>query len=303
MDRVFSKKANCIIATLLCMFLWGSLFPCIKIGYQNFAVDTSSVPSILLFAGVRFIICGIIIIIIASVKDKKIVAVEKGSIVPILLIGLFSIVLHYSLQYIGLSSTGGGKCAMLKQVGSIIVACFGFLFDKNDKFSIKKLLGGVLGFASVVILNLDSNGFSISIPEVLVLLSSFCMVASSAVSKKVYKKYDPVAITGYTQLTGGIILFAFGIVSGGKIAYLGIKSIAILAYICFASVISYILWNVLIKYCDLSMLFCIRFTEPVFAALISFFIVKEDIFKWTFAAALVLVSAGMIISNLKVKQK
>ena len=59
------------------MVLWGSLFPFIKIGYEAFKIDTESVPDILVFASMRFTLCGIIVCLIAAMKKAPIEANKK----------------------------------------------------------------------------------------------------------------------------------------------------------------------------------------------------------------------------------
>ena len=43
--------------TFACL-LWGSAFPCIKIGYGLFGIASTDVASIIAFAGARFLISG-----------------------------------------------------------------------------------------------------------------------------------------------------------------------------------------------------------------------------------------------------
>ncbi len=53
------SKIYGILLALLVMALWGSLFPFIKLGYQSFKIDTAFIPNLILFAGVRFLVCGV----------------------------------------------------------------------------------------------------------------------------------------------------------------------------------------------------------------------------------------------------
>ena len=71
---------------------------------------------------------------------------KKKNILYIFIMGLFSIVLHYTLTYIGLSTTDGSKTALIKQLGALIYVCFAFLFFKNEKFSVVKIAGAIIGF-------------------------------------------------------------------------------------------------------------------------------------------------------------
>jgi len=47
-----------LLGCLACCALWGSAFPCIKIGYALFSVDATDTASQMLFAGVRFMLAG-----------------------------------------------------------------------------------------------------------------------------------------------------------------------------------------------------------------------------------------------------
>ena len=132
------KIIKTVLLSLIVMALWGSLFPFIKIGYSAFSIDSTNIPSILMFAGTRFIVCGIIISLVTLLKNRF----SKGTpahfpkgkaILEILLIGLFTIILHYSLLYIGISITDSSKTAIIKQLGSLFYVCLAFLFIKNEK--------------------------------------------------------------------------------------------------------------------------------------------------------------------------
>ena len=52
-------KSKTILSSLLVMALWGSLYPCVKIGYAAFGINANSVADILMFAAIRFALCGI----------------------------------------------------------------------------------------------------------------------------------------------------------------------------------------------------------------------------------------------------
>ena len=140
---VKSGKLKTISLSLLVMALWGSLFPFIKIGYSAFSIDSSNIPSILMFAGTRFVVCGLIIFAITVIKNRfgrgAPAPFPKGKAIgEILLIGLFTIILHYAFLYIGISVTDSSKTAIIKQLGSLFYVCLAFLFIKNEKFILLK---------------------------------------------------------------------------------------------------------------------------------------------------------------------
>ena len=62
------SKNKSMLYALLVMLLWGTLFPLVKLGYSAFEIKT--VPDTLLFAGVRFCVCGVVVCAIATMaKD------------------------------------------------------------------------------------------------------------------------------------------------------------------------------------------------------------------------------------------
>ena len=78
---------------------------------------------------------------------------------------------------------------------------------------------------------------------------------------------------------------------------------SIFTYICIASIVSYCLWYGIVKNSHLSTLFIIKFAEPLFTCLFGAFLLGEDIFKWQYLIALILVILGICIGSLQRKEK
>jgi drug/metabolite transporter (DMT)-like permease len=125
------NKIKSLAPALLTMLLWGSLYPSVKLGFSVCGVESTA--DILLFAGLRFAVCGAVICIFAGVKEPKSYKSVGGSIVPILLSGVFAIILHYSLSYLGLNLSDSSRVALLKQTGALLYVCLSFLFIKEDR--------------------------------------------------------------------------------------------------------------------------------------------------------------------------
>ena len=295
------SKTKTLSLSLLTMLLWGTLFPMVKLGFS--AYEVKSTADILLFAGVRFTICGAIICFFTFLKDKSSYRAAGSSIVPILVAGIFAISLHYGFSYIGLELTDSSKTALIKQVGSLLYVCFSFLFIKEDKPTVKKIIAAVIGFLGIIALNIDSSGFSFHIGDVLILCSSFCLVFSNIISKKVFSKVAPITTTGISQVCGGIVLLIVGTLMGGKVSFRADTSIFIMLYICSASVVSYCIWYYVMKNGELSKLFIIKFSEPIFACVFGAIILGENIWKIQYLIALILICLAVWISNMDASKK
>ena len=288
--------------------LWGALFPLVKKGYELFDVGSGmkSVGDILTFAGLRFLICGVIICVFAYFRDKKTYIPLKKHWGMVLLMGVFAIVLHYAFQYVGLNLTGGSKTAILKQLGAIFYICFAALFFPDDKLTFKKVLGLILGIAGIVTINIGSGGLSFGLGDVLIIGSSFCVVFSNITGKKAFRNVEPITATGISQAFGGAILLIFGVCMGGspkKFLPTNSSQLGLLLVIILLSIISYCVWYTVVKKENLSNLFIIKFSEPLFSALFSFLIISEDIFKWQYAVAFLLIVSGVCVANIKDKLK
>lgn len=295
-------KNKGVFYSLIVMLLWGLLFPMVKLGYKTFGIE--SVGDILSFAGFRFLICGLIIIVFSFIKNPEAYKPLKSHLPQVLLSGVFAIILHYGFTYMGLNLTDGSKTAILKQLGAVFYICFSALFFPDDKLSFKKIAGLILGVCGIIAINADSSGISIHVGDILIIAASFCTVFSNVISKKVFHFVEPIVSTGVSQLFGGIVLLAVGAMSGGNVGAVIPKTagqLSTFAVIIVASIISYCLWFITVKKENLSKLFIIKFAEPLFAAIFGWILLGEDIFNLNYIAAFLLISVGIVVANMKQK--
>ncbi len=279
------------------MILWGSLFPFVKIGYEAFSINTDSVPDILVFAAMRFIVCGIIVCAIAMVRRDSLSNNKMKGIASVVLMGFFSIVLHYAFTYIGLTMTDSSKTALLKQLGSLFYICLAFLFIKGEHFSIYKIIGAILGFSGIIAINFTGGALSFAIGDILIILASVCSVISTVLSKNCVRNISPFWITGISQLFGGVVLLVAGLVMRGTIPAFNVKAFFAFAYICTASIIAYVLFTYVQKNTTNSRLLIIKFAEPLFACVFGAILLGENILKLQYLIAFILISGGIYIGS------
>ncbi len=294
-------KNKTLLLALVVMMLWGSLYPTVKLGFSAYGVKSTA--DILLFAGIRFTICGIIIAIISLKRDVKCYSNVKSVIFPILLSGLVAIVLHYGFNYVGLNYTDSSKAALLKQVGALLYVCFSFVFIKDDKPSAKKIISATLGFLGIIALNITSDGITFSIGDVLILCSSFCTIFSNVISKKIFATTDPITATGISQFFGGAVLVVIGKNMGGSVKFAFDLSLWVIFYVCLASVLSYCIWYSILKNGELSRLFIIKFSESIFACIFGVMLLGENVLNLRYLVAFILIGSGIVISNLRKTRK
>ena len=292
-----NNTVKTLFMALIVMALWGSLFPMIKIGYNAFSIASTDIPTIILFAGMRFTFSGIILIGITFGKEKSFDMPKKQELLPILLGAFVTIILHYCFTYLALSIGEGSKSAIVKQICFLFLGCFAFLFDKSDKFSPNKVIAAILGFAGIVATAWDGQAIIFQPGDLLLLLASICSAWGTIISKRATQVIKPMKFVAYSQFLGGIILLIAGILLGGKLTEINAKAIGVFLYICAASITAYTLWNMLLKDGSVSKLSIIKFTEPLFAVIFSGILLGENVLKLSYLVALLLMLAALIIEN------
>lgn len=302
----FSKKLQNVyivwLAACICCFLWGSAFPVIKIGYEFFNIDSNDTASIILFAGIRFVIAGVLTITIFSLSSKKLVKPKKSSVGKVCVLALFQTILQYMLFYIGLAHTTGVKSSIIDGTNTFFAILISVFIFKQEKFSYAKIIGSLFGFSGVVLAGLSGNrgGLSFQSGDVLLLLSAVSYAFSSVFLKKFSKDDNTSVLSGYQFVLGGTVMTVAGLIMGGKVSTDSIKGLLVLVYLGFVSAIAYSLWGVLLKYNDVSRITVCGSMTPIFGFTLSYVLLGEDNGKMLFKLiGLLCVVGGMIIVNLK----
>ena len=136
--HILQKSGIVLICALICTALWGSAFPCIKIGYQLFHIASADTASQMLFAGVRFFLAGILTILIGSIQQKTFLLPTRTAPHKILILSMFQTIIQYLLFYIGLAHTTAIKGSILggtTVLFSLLLTCLIFRQEKMTSFS------------------------------------------------------------------------------------------------------------------------------------------------------------------------
>jgi len=232
--RIFTKRFNVYILAIISTFLWASAYPTIRLGYEEFHIDKTDLKACFLFAGIRFTLAGAMILLGYFVVKKKIVLPTLKMMPDILTLGLITVTLQYIVFYAGVGHTTGVKNSVINSCNtffSVIIAHFLF---KNDRITIRKAIGCIIGFLGVIIINLgfdfflgksdsfefgftlNGEGFMVlnclisSIGNVLVKIinSSGSLFKSLKFKEKERgrRRIDIILITGWQMFIGAVIL-------------------------------------------------------------------------------------------------
>lgn len=286
---------------LICCALWGSAFPCIKIGYELFAITSDAVASQILFAGLRFTLAGILVILIGSILGKEWLLPKKDAIPKICKLSVLQTVLQYLFFYIGLANTTGVKASIIEGVNVFIAILVASLLFKQEKLTGAKMLGCIIGFAGVILVNINGSGLDMSLSlmgEGCIFLSTVAYAFSSVFLKRYSKTENPVLLSGWQFVAGGIVMMAAGFAMGGRLTVFTAKGCGMLLYLACISAVAYSLWGILLKYNPVSKVAVFGFMNPVFGVILSAVLLSEaeQASGIRSILALILVSIGIYIT-------
>lgn len=188
-----------ILGCLVCCALWGSAFPCIKIGYALFSIPAHDSASQLLFAGLRFTLAGILVIAGMSAAQRRPLVPQARDIKPILTLSLFQTIGQYFFFYLGLSHASAMSSSIIEASANFLAILFAALAFRTEKLNTANVLGCALGFAGVALVNLSGAdgtfGFTLG-GEGFILASTVAGALSTCLIGIFSREHDGVLLAG-----------------------------------------------------------------------------------------------------------
>ena len=171
----------------------------------------------------------------------------------------------------------------------------------QEKLTSKKLIGSIIGFLGVVLVNINGNDVDMAFKitgEGFIILSTVCYAFSSVFLKRYSKDENPVILSGYQFIIGGIVMTGIGIIFNGKLTSISTSGVMMLIYLALVSAIAYSLWGILLKYNPVSKVAVFGFMNPVFGVILSATLLGESgNIGFSCLISLLLVSVGIYIVN------
>ena len=301
---IWTIPAITFLTALFCCVLWGSATPAIKIAYELFQIGPGETASRLMLAGARFQIAGVMIILFGSLLNRKFLFPKKSSWKYIVVLAAFQTVFQYYFFFLSLANTTGVRGSIINGSGNFLAILFAAYLFHMEKMTLRKWIGCICGFLGIVLLLggfravLDGGDITFA-GEGAMLMADVFYALSGCCIKIFSQKEDPVVLSGYQFLLGGIVLFLIGQGMGGTLVFYNSGCVLNLIYMGFISAGAYTLWGILLKYNPVSRVSILGFLNPVMGVLLSALFLGEnrEAFSLNGLLALLLVSLGIIIVN------
>lgn len=295
---IFQRPAWVVTFALTAAIAWGWAYPLIKLGFGEFGIMGEMTASKMLFAGIRFAISGLIVLAIARGKGKSFGVVRPRNWWYLLLFALLNTTFHYAFFYIGLSHSEGARAAILNSMGVFLVVLLACLFFKSDRLTAQKMLGCVVGFAGILILNVGGgqSGQFTWMGDGMIILNALCSAFASLMTRGLRTRVDVFVGTGYSLSVGGALLIIPGLMLGGTLPRVTAVGLVILGLLIAISTLGFTLYNKLLSCNPVGKVAIFNSLIPVVGAVTSCLCLDEP-FYWKYLWAAVLATAGIYIIN------
>lgn len=294
----FTRRSVLFFCAILCTLLWGSAYPAIKSGYALLNIAPKDVPSQMVFAGWRFFLAGIFLLLLARATGRPWWGMKSGQLRKITLLGLTQTTLQYIFFYIGLAFATGVKASIMNATGTFFSVLLAHFIYHNDRLNYRKTLGCLTGFAGVLVVNFNDSLFSFEFSlagEGAIVLAAFVLAAASIYGKTISQQMDAMLMTAWQLGIGGAALLVIGLTLGGKVSDFTLASTLLLIYLALLSSVAFALWSILLKFNPVGMVTIFNFLVPVFGASLSAFFLNESVLEWKYFFALLLVCGGIYL--------
>lgn len=295
MKELLSKKWIAMGLAFLCTVLWGSAYPMIKLAYARLAID--AVGDKLMFAGVRFLLAGLMVFAVAFALTRRFPVVEPKRWGWVLLYGAVQTGLMYLFNYIGVANTSATKTSILTALSAFLSVLFAPLFFRDEKLSVWKIIGILFGIAGIAVVNFSSLDASfLFVGEGFVMIATVLNTAGGFIGKKI-SKGKIFETTAYQLMFGGALLVVFALIMGGRLT-LSLMSLLFVLYLAFVSAAAFSIWTALLVYNEAGKILIFNLMIPVTGAFWSFLILGErQIFDPMYLLSVILIAAGIILVN------
>ncbi|PNH78892.1 DMT family transporter [Vibrio diazotrophicus] len=294
----FSRPMVVYAIAIFCTVLWGSAYPAIKTGYALLNIEAHDVASQMVFAGQRFLLAGIFLIILSVLFRRHTGTITKTKVRQIVVLGLTQTSLQYIFFYLGVAFATGVKASILNATGTFFSVLLAHFIYHNDRLTQRKAIGCTVGFLGVFIVNFNQSllDFQFSLlGEGSVIFAAFILAAASIYGKKISQGIDAMVMTAWQLAIGGLALLCVGYLFGGHSGDFDFASLSLLIYLACLSSAAFALWSVLLKHNPVSMVTIFNFLIPVFGSSLSSIFLGETILEWKNMVALILVCSGIYL--------
>lgn len=289
-----NSKSNTIFWAIIACLLWSTAYACIKIGLQY---DTP-----LHFAGIRFIISGLLILPF-TVKPSIYIDQIKNHWRVVAWVTFLQMLINYSLFYIGLDLVPGAMGAIIVGSQPLVTAVVAALMHKEDRLTRYKILTIIFGLSGVVLISVGRQAFKLGtvlelIGVGILIIANIAVATSNVVVSVKSKGINPFVLSSSTLFIGGVLIYLMSIpFEGNRPLPVSTEYWLILAWLSIMASLAFSIWFMLLQRpgVKVSELNLWKFVIPVVGAVLSWLLVPDEHPEWLTISGMVIISVSLIM--------
>lgn len=288
-ETALTRKQTLLYLSFL-ILMWGINWPLSK-----YALEFT--PP-LLFAGLRTLIGGALLIVVALPRWRKLRLRETW---PYYLFSAFlSIVFYYGFQTVGLQYMPAGLFSAIVFLQPVLLGLFAWMW-LGERMYARKMIGLLLGFAGVAVMSVGGLEGGISLIGILLALASALSWALGTVYiKRQAAKVDSLWMTAMQILIGGAVMTAYGsaVEDWSKIRWTGAFIYDTLFISIFVIALGWLVYFKLIGSGEASKVGSFTFLIPVVSIICSVLFLNERL-TLNLLAGMALIVASILLVNMR----
>lgn len=288
------SKGNTIFWAIMACLLWSTAYAGIKLGLQY---DTP-----FHFAGIRFIISGLIILPF-TVRPALYINMVRENWKVFMGVAILQIVVNYSLFYQGLNLVPGALGAVVYGAQPLIIAVVAAILTKDDQITRNKTITIVSGISGVILISVGRQAFKLGseielLGILMIIVANIATALSNVLISMKGREIHPLVLSSFSLFFGGLILFIISIPA--ETVPKGPQPIQywlILGWLSFMASAAFSIWFKLLQRpgVKVSELNLWKFLTPVTGALLSWLLIKDEYPEWLTIAGMIIITISLIM--------
>ena len=274
--------------------MWSTAYAGIKLGLQY---DTP-----FHFAGIRFIISGVMILPF-TVKPTVYIRMVREHWKVVAWVTLLQTLINYTLFYQGLNLVPGALGAVIVGSQPLVTAVVAAIMHKDDKLTRKKITTIVFGISGVILISAGRQAFKLGtalelLGVLMILVDNIATATSNVVVSLRSKGINPFVLSSSSLFIGGVMIYLLSIpVEGHPQGKFPLEYWMLLLWLSFMSAFAFSLWFKLLQRpgVKVSELNLWKFIIPVVGAILSWLLVPDENPEWLTISGMVIITASLIM--------
>jgi len=294
------ERAWAYAAFITVCLVWGTT-------YLGIAIALETIPPLLLTSS-RFVIAGVILLLVAALRGERIPRDGKTlgnlALIGFLLVGVGNLAVVWAEQWVP-----SGLAALLVATAPFWMAIIEMFRKSGERVSLQGAIGLAVGFLGVAVLVSPgitgslSSGFLLG--ALAIQLGGICWQLGSAHAKYNVSHVAPMTSAALQMLLGGLMVGVAGLAIGEAPRFsLTPRTFAALAYLTvFGSIVAYSAYIFALAHLRTSITSLYAYVNPVVAVFLGWLILSEPLTTRSIVAMVIILVGVALVQTAGMRKK